>query len=363
MKKAVFLASGLMLTIASAQAQDVPEGYPSDYSTLISQAEKEGSLRIYTNLSEDNIGPVIKAFNERYPAIKVESLEMGPSEAFSRYRAEVGTNIASADLLISNTIVDWLAAVKDGLLDVYGSPEKGNLPDWSHPEPGLYTFSTDPMVTIYNKMTVPADLQVDTMSAYFENISAHPDVFAGKVGTYDGRYAFGGALNYAFVQRHGEKAWQWFDKAGPSIKPGGGAGGMIERTLSGELSSAYFVSAPVVFSKLADGLGDIIGWNFPKDGTVVFPRGMAVTAKATHPAAAKVFLDFLLSERGQAAIAAGKLTPYRPGFVAEGDLAYSLDEVAKTVGGAENLIIIDYDSKMIDDSTDFTARWAKAFKM
>ncbi|MDR6817544.1 iron(III) transport system substrate-binding protein [Neorhizobium sp. 2083] len=363
MKHALLLTAGLLFIASAAQAQDVPAGYPGTYSKLVADAKAEGSLRIYTNLSEDNIAPVIKAFNAVYPNIKVGSLEMGPSEAFSRYRAELGTGIASADLLISNTIVDWMSAVKDGLLADYTSPEREKLPKWSYPEPGLYTFSTDPMVTIYNKITVPAELQVDTMAAYFANISSRPDVFAGKVGTYDGRYAFGGALNYALVQKHGEKAWQWLEKAGPSIKPGGGAGGMIERTLSGEFSSAYFVSAPVVFSKVADGLGDIIGWNFPKDGTVVFPRGMGITAKATHPAAAKVFLDFLLSERGQAAIAAGKLTPYRPGFVAQGDLAYSLDEVAKAVGGKENLIIIDYDRKMIDGNAAFSARWAAAFKM
>lgn len=363
MKATYLLAAGLMLPTGVANAQDVPAGYPAAYAALVNEAKAEASLRIYTNLSEDNIAPVIKAFNKAYPNIKVGSLEMGPSEAFSRYRAEVGSGVASADLLISSTIVDWVSAVKDGLLADYKSPERPNLPEWSYPEAGLYTFSADPMVTIFNKMTVPPELQVNSMDAYFANISAHPDVFSGKVGTYDGRYAFGGALNYALVQRYGDQAWKWFEKAGPSIKPGGGAGGMIERTLSGELSSAYFVSAPVVFSKISDGLGEIIGWNFPKDGTVIFPRGMGVTAKAKHPAAAKVFLDFILSEAGQVAVAAGKLTPYRTGFVAQGDLSYSLDEVAKAVGGKENLLMINYDRKMIEGNAAFSARWGAAFKM
>ncbi|WP_117192001.1 ABC transporter substrate-binding protein [Rhizobium terrae] len=363
MKHRYLLTAGLFLVAGAGKAQDVPAGYPATYPELIAEAKAEGSLRIYTNLSEDNIAPVIKAFNKVYPDIKVGSLEMGPSEAFSRYRAEVGSGVASADLLISNTIVDWVSALKDGLLTDYKSPEREKLPEWSYPGTGLYTFSADPMVTIYNKLTVPAELQVDSMEAYFANISAHPEVFSGKVGTYDGRYAFGGALNYALVERYGDKAWSWFEKVGPSIKPGGGAGGMIERTLSGELSSAYFVSAPVVFSKIADGLGEIIGWNFPKDGTVIFPRGMGITAKATHPAAAKVFLDFLLSETGQAAVAAGKLTPYRPGLVAQGDLSYSLDEVAKAVGGTQNLLMISYDRKMIDGNSAFSARWGAAFKM
>ncbi|WP_339775231.1 extracellular solute-binding protein [uncultured Thalassospira sp.] len=363
MKFQALLTVGLIMVAGVANAQDLPAGYPADYSSLVAKAKAEGSLLIYTNLSQDNIGPVITAFNKAYPDVKVESLEMGPSEAFTRYRAEEGTGVSSADILIANTIVDWTSAVKEGLVQDYQSPEIASLPDWSHPTPGLYTFSTDPMVTIYNKMTVPENLRADTMEGLLTNVTAHPDIFGGKVGTYDGRYAFGGALNYAFIERHGDQAWKWFEEAGPSIKPGGGAGAMIERTLSGELSAAYFVSAPVVWSKMADGLDAIIDWNFPKDGTVVFPRGIGITAKANHPAAAKVFLDFVLSQKGQEAVGDGKLTPYRPGLEAKGALSYSLDEVAKAVGGEKNLIIINYDPKMIDDNAAFTARWGKAFNM
>lgn len=61
-----------------AQAQSIPEGYPADYAELISAAETEGSLLIYTNLSNTNLGPVVEAFAEAYPNITVESIEMGP---------------------------------------------------------------------------------------------------------------------------------------------------------------------------------------------------------------------------------------------------------------------------------------------
>ncbi|MGU3575544.1 ABC transporter substrate-binding protein [Brucellaceae bacterium C25G] len=362
MKKASLAVIAAIMALGT-QAYAQPEGYPQDYDALIAQAEKEGKLLIYTNLAEDNINPVIKAFNEAYPNIKVQSLEMGPSEAFSRYRAETGTGIASADILIANTIIDWLNASDEGLMIDYQSPERAYMPEWSYKLPGVYTFSADPMVTIYNKLTVPEELQVSSMKDYFANIASHPEVFKGKVGTYDGRYAFGGSINYAFVGHHGDETWDWFEKAGPSIRAGGGAGNMLEGTLSGELSSAYFVSAPVTFSKIADGLGEIIGWNFPSDGTPVFPRGMGIPQKAKNPAAAKVFLDFVLSEAGQKAVADGKLVPYRPGLIAEGDLSYSLDEVIKEVGGEENIFVIDYDRKMLENNAAFTKRWGDAFKM
>ncbi|WP_127521474.1 ABC transporter substrate-binding protein [Mesorhizobium sp. Z1-4] len=358
------VGAAALLMASAANAQSVPEGYPADYADLIAKAETEGSLLIYTNLSNANLGPVVKAFNEVYPGIKIESIDMGPSEAFSRYEAEVASGVASADLVIANSIPDWMHALDGGkIIADYDSPEIPNLPEWSYKEAGLYTFSSDPMVTIYNKITVPEELQVSSMEEYFANIVSHPEVFEGKVGTYDGRYAFGGSIGYAFVDYHGDKAWDWFSSAGPLTRPGGGAGGMIERTLSGELASSFFVSGPVVFNKLDDGIGEVLKWTFPSDGTPVFMRGMAITADAPHPSAARLFLDFVLSEPGQYGVAAGNLTAYRPGVVPEAENAYSLDEVIAAVGGEENLIVIDYDPEMVANFEAFNARWGEAFKM
>lgn len=314
-------------------------------------------------MGEDNWGPVIAAFNEVYPEITVENLEMGPAEVFSRHRAEVATGIESADFLVAGSVIDWINASDDGLLSDYQSPERANMPEWSYVLPGTYTFSADPMVTIYNALVVPEERRAASMEEFFANVSAYPDLFAGKVGTYDGRYAFGASINYAIVRHHGEDAWNWFEAVGPQIRPGGGSGGMIERTLTGELTASYFVSGPSLFPKLKDGVEQVITWNFPSDGTPIFLRGMGITAAAERPAAAQVFLDFLLSERGQDAIATGGLTPYRPGYVAEGDLRFSLSEVIEAIGGEDQMVLIDYDRDMIADEADFITRWGTAFNM
>jgi iron(III) transport system substrate-binding protein len=42
-----------------------------------------------------------------------------------------------------------------------------------------------------------------------------------------------------------------------------------------------------------------------KDATPLIPRAIAVTAKATSPASAQLFLDFLYSKAGQDALCAG----------------------------------------------------------
>lgn len=363
MRRLMQLAICAMLAASPAMAQQIPAGYPADYADLVAKAKQEGRVLIYSNMGDDNWTPVLEAFRAAYPEITVENLEMGPAEVFSRNRAEVGTGIASADFLVAGSIIDWIHASDDKLLSDYQSPEKANMPAWSYPLPGLYTFSADPMVTIYNSMLVPKEQRAASMADYFTNVTAYPQTFGGKIGTYDGRYAFGASINYAFLRTHGEAGWTWMESAGASIKPGGGAGGMIEKTLTGELTSAYFVSGPTLFPKLKDGVEQVIAWNFPSDGTPIFLRGMGISASATRPAAAQVFLDFLLSEPGQRAIAEGRLTPYRPGVEVDGDLRFSLDEVYQAIGGEDHSILIDYDRKMVTDEAEFIARWATAFHM
>jgi iron(III) transport system substrate-binding protein len=42
---------------------------------------------------------------------------------------------------------------------------------------------------------------------------------------------------------------------------------------------------------------------FPKEGVVLLPQEMFILAKAPHPNAAKLWLDFVLSETGQTILA------------------------------------------------------------
>ena len=125
-------------------------------------------------MAAENWGPVVAAFNEKFPDITVETLDLGPAEVFTRYRAETGTGIASADLLVAGTIIDWIQAANDGIVVDYDTPERGSIPDWSIPMPGLFTFSADPMVTIFNKILVPEELRAKSMQEFFANIAAHP---------------------------------------------------------------------------------------------------------------------------------------------------------------------------------------------
>ncbi|MFD2430687.1 ABC transporter substrate-binding protein [Sphingobium scionense] len=54
-----------------------------------------------------------------------------------------------------------------------------------------------------------------------------------------------------------------------------------------------------------------IGVVFPEDYTIVMSRIAFIAREARHPAAAKLFLDFLLSREGQSLLAQHSLWPVR----------------------------------------------------
>ena len=93
----------------------------------------------------------------------------------------------------------------------------------------------------------------------------------------------------------------------------------------------------------------------PKDGTVVLGRGIGITPKAPHPATAKLFLDFVLSEAGQNAVAEGGLSSYRDNVkLTEGRHTYQ--EVEK-LAGKDGIIRVPYEVVSESDVNSFVSKW------
>lgn len=334
----------------SAFAQTAPE--------IVEASKSENRLLIYSNMGTDNWNPIIAGFNEKYPWISVETLNLGASEPIVRYQAEVGTGVDSADFIVTGSITDWIRFSDEELAADYVSAEDGMLPDWSKPFPGIYTFSTDPMVLGYNKLLLSRELRPDSFEGFAQAVVDNPDMFNGKIGSYavDG---FGGSINWAFVRDHGDKGWEMLDAIGPSAKTGDGSGAMIEKITRGEYTAVFFLSGPVIMPRMETGLDQIMEWKFISDGTPVFMRGMAIPEKSKNINAAKMMLDYILSEEGQIAVSQAGFTPYREGLPVDQLRFGSLETLGEEIG-EEDIILINYDRDMLDNFDAFAARWAQA---
>jgi iron(III) transport system substrate-binding protein len=327
----------------------------------IEHSKKESHLEIYSNVGTLNWETIVKAFNQKYPWIRVEALDIGPAEAFERYYAESASGHHSADVIVAASPTSWLRFIDKGELMPVEATEAAQLPAWSKPYPGLYTFSTDPLILVYNKMMLPENERPHSLVQLAQLVTTDPGRFRDRITTYDATaHPFAQAAHWTYTHLRG---WSLFDVLGPATRPESAGGSMLEKITTGEYSTGYFVSGISTFVlTLQAARNKLIGWSLMKDGTPVFVRGIGIPKHAVSTASARLFLEFALSHDGQVAIGQAGLTPYRPDVRANEVPYLTYGSIAAEIG-SENIIPILYDRDMLTDQNAFLARWKKVYGM
>ncbi|WP_245723572.1 ABC transporter substrate-binding protein [Paramicrobacterium humi] len=331
-----------------------PSYYPKDYGDLVDAAKDEGGeLTIYSNTDQENWAPIFRDFKKKYPFItKISANNLDSDEVFQRQLSEMATGNAPADLLVSNAVQAWAkyAEQPDTLMD-YKSPELSELPDFAELSPNIFAMSLDPVTISYN--TSLFDEAPTGIASLAKIVSADPDKFKGKITTRDVNGAYGFTVSHAFTEGNPD-SWDSLEQILPLARPESSSGTQVEKILSGEYAAGFFISTAPAYpmQEKSGGLFDLV---FPDDGTVVLGRGIGITPKAPHAATAKLFIDFVLSEEGQNAVAEGGLSSYRDSVkLTEGRHTYQ--EVVDAVG-EDAIIRVPYKVTSDDDVKAFVDRW------
>jgi iron(III) transport system substrate-binding protein len=309
-------------------AQTVPAGYPADYAQTIAAAKKEGKVVVYSALDTKAAQPLIKDFNALYPDIKVEYNDMNSTEMYNRFIAEVAAGQGGADVMWSSAMDLQVKLVDDGQAMTYRSPEAAKLPSWAVYKDQAYGTTYEPAVFIYNKRLVTGDDIPQDHASFAKLINGKPDKFKGKVTTYDIEKS---GVGFMFVVQDAKyfSGMKDLEKGfgATSYKVYASTGNMLEKVSSGEHLLGYNVlgSYALVRSKKDQSLGVVL----PKDYTLVLSRVMFIGKKAKNPNAAKLWTDYILSQRGQKLIGGDvELFAIRTDVDAE----YTAASLAKQVG-------------------------------
>jgi iron(III) transport system substrate-binding protein len=293
-----FFAIALALTSAAAIAQSVPAGYPATYAQTIAAANKEGKVVIYSALDTKAAQPLIKDFSALYPGIKVEYSDLNSTELYNRFIAEAASGQGSADVMWSSAMDLQVKLVDEGHALSYLSPEAPKLPPWAVYKSQAYGTTFEPAVFVYNKRLVPADEVPQDHAAFAKLITTKADKYKGKVTTYDIEKSGVGFMfvvqdtKYFAGMKDLEKGF-----GASSYRVYASTGNMLEKVSSGEHLLGYNVlgSYALVRAKKDTALGVVL----PKDYTLVLSRVMFIGKQAKNPNAAKLWVDYILSQRGQ----------------------------------------------------------------
>ncbi len=355
---AVILATAITMT-SGAQAQ-VPAGYPADYVKLVDAAKKEGKVVIYSTTDAASANPLVKDFEALYPDIKVEYSDLNSTELYNRFIAEAAANNGTGDVIWSSAMDLQVKLVADGHALAYSSPETKALPKWAVWKDSAYGTTYEPITFVYNKRLVPeADVPKDH-AALTKLIESKPDFYKGKITAYDPERSGVGYLFFNEDIKNFLGAWDLFKAMGKSgAKFYTSAGAMMERVTSGEHLIAYgiFGSYALSRSKKDPNVGIVL----PSDYTMVTSRVAFVSKAAKNPNAGKLFLDYLLSKRGQEVVAKADLYTLRSDI----DGPATLTTVTKLIGNKARPVPID---QTLLDNLDqakrlaFLSKWQAAKK-
>jgi iron(III) transport system substrate-binding protein len=332
-----------------------PKPKPSKYSLaqLIKQSRNESGLIVYGNPPGANFNALVAKFNQKYPWIKVTESDLEDTTIFSKYASEAAQGAHTADLLIASAPNMWVYANRQHYAANFTPKGITKFPSYAKQFSGIFIMSPDPAIIVYNKLLL-RDKVPTSVTAIADDASTY-----NKVTGYSVDNLFGYTALYGYVQL---KGWGVLDKIGKGrFVSSGNVAAQLQVVAQGGAKATYLTSPTARFRIDSDSrLKDILGWSYAKDATPIVPRGIAITRKASSPASAKLFVDYVFSRAGQQAMCDAGFTSYMTGFKPSGGCTNTLADVYAKVG-AKHVFNPGFSQKFVNSRPAFARRWHSIF--
>lgn len=293
----------------SAPATPTPTPLPpatatvSPQAELIAGAQKEGTLTVYTSLNETEANPLLAKFTAKYPFIKTTLNRASSADVVKQVLAEGQAGQNKADVMEMDGM-DLLQVYNAKLLAAYKSPEAAAYPDSAKQPWGYYTTAyVNALVIAYNtKLVKPeeAPKKLDDLT---------DPKWSGKIAIEQEDWAMMPFTSKVMGETSSTAFWSKLAAQKP--KAISGHTEVATAIISGTVSLS-----PTVYAHRVEALkkkGEPIEW-VKSDPVYAYLQYLGVAAKAPHPNAARLFVDWLLSVEGQNEIANVGRIPARPGI-------------------------------------------------
>jgi iron(III) transport system substrate-binding protein len=270
------------------------------------KGEAESKLTWYASLGATDARRIIDRFNELYPKIDAQFYRAGDAQLMERILAEGRAGIFDWDV-VSTTGFYAYNLKKRGMLAPYDSPERKFIRA-GHKDPEATWTS------IYTNYTV---LGYNSRLVVKENVpKSHADllkpIWKGQVGVVQTGYEWFAVMVQGMGEEKGLAFMRALARQQPQLRNG--------RTLLAQLVAAGEVnSALAAYSQNFENLkrdGAPVDW-VPLDPVYGNLNPMGLSARAPHPSAGKLFIDFVLSKGGQETIRAQRRVPDRVDVLAD----------------------------------------------
>jgi len=258
-----------------------------------------GTVVIYAAADLQIVEPLIADFEQAYPSIKVEYHDLPTSELYQRFVKEAGTG-SKADIVWSSAMDLQMKLVNDGHAKPYRSAETSALPPWAKWRDEAFGTTFEPVCFAYNRHLLAPEDVPQTHAELARLLHEQPERFSNRLAAYDPhRSGLGYLLHSQDLEANPVVFWNLIRvmaQVGLSTEPTSAQ--MLDRIISGKSLLGYNVLCSYALSR---GITDTrIGIVMPRDYTLVMSRIAFISRHAPHPEEARIWLDYVLSKRGQA---------------------------------------------------------------
>ncbi|MEW6639495.1 MAG: ABC transporter substrate-binding protein [Pseudomonadota bacterium] len=318
--------------------------------------DRRGELLIRGTTDRAAAADVLAGFRALNPDIAVRYAKIVSGELFDDVAKPSGAPGTTADVVWSSAMDLQIKLANDGLADAYRSPEADGLPAWAQWKDLAYGVSAEPVVIVYNKRLLRGDLVPRDHADLLRLLTEHREQFQGRIATYDPETSGTGLLFITQDVRITPQTWKLVAALGRAgVKLYTSSTPMIDRVVSGDFVLAYNVLGAYALERVKQ--DPDLGVVFPADYTLLLSRIALIPRAAPHPAAARKFIDYLLSRDGQARLAARSLGAVRTDMPPEGPggaVAATLRPIALNI---DLLTYLDRSKR-----ARFLAQWTKALQ-
>lgn len=297
-----------------------PEGYPGDYGKTITAAERGTSVTVWSSTDRAQVADLLSGFRKRYPRVAVDYREMRATNIYNWFVTNRWAGKPAPDVIWSSAMDLQIKLVNDGHAQSYVSPEREAIAPWANWKDQAWGITAEPIVMIYNRRLMEPAAAPKSHLEFRRLLETNLPAYDGRITTYDPAQSAFGYLILAQDNLASRGIWRTVRALGanharlfPTTKA------IIDDVASGRSLIGYNVlgSYAAAAARRAPDLAVVV----PRDYTLVASRIAIISADAPHPAAARLFLDYLLSREGQRALVGRAMPSVRSDMPEPADLA------------------------------------------
>ncbi|MDE2490590.1 MAG: extracellular solute-binding protein [Elusimicrobia bacterium] len=333
MRRILAAALAALTLVPAASAAGTRRKTSDPDAALYAAARREGSLVWYAIPLPYN-KTVIAQFEKRYPGVTVTPLYAGGTQLIQRFKLEKAAGKEIDDCLSSGLTEAYPELRRQGwLAPLSGLPHWKQRPAWAKDPHGAYFYYANfRVVLMWNTDLVKPGTEPKSVAELIQ------PRWRGRVVMFDPTSAGVAVPLYRWVVQKLGLGFPWLKALRANGVLLANDAAQLDETVASGRRAVTLTRDTEAFGALQRGAP--IAFRVPEEGSMLHLMPIAINARAPHPNAARLFVDWLLSDEGRAALASQKVgLPEDGEAVFKRSKAWALD--AETVSPTETKSFVD----------------------